>query len=104
MKTCNNCVEIINDTSSKIVLCKNCYSRLLKINCTKKLNIQLRKSLATYTCHSDALKCVPLADISIEQNEEFPLCVTNSFIITHTNNKITAIKLEKNDTQTNNIS
>ena len=42
----------INETSSKKVLLKNCQSRQLRINYTTKLNMKLRKSLVTYTCHS----------------------------------------------------
>ena len=34
---CNKCGEIINDTSSKIFLCKNCQSRQLRIN--QRLNL-----------------------------------------------------------------
>lgn len=71
---CNKYGEMtINETSSKKVLCKNCQTRQLRINYTTKLNMQLRKSLVTYTCHSK---------------------ISNLFK-THTNRKITAIKFEK---------
>ena len=81
---CNKCWEVINDTSSKTVLCKNCESRQLRINCTGKFKIQLRKPFVMYTCYWDVLKCILQTDISIGQNEEFQLYMSsNSFIKTH---------------------
>ena len=49
---CNKCGYIISDTSSKIVLPKNCQRHQLRINYTTKLNIQLIKSLVRYACYA----------------------------------------------------
>ena len=81
------------DLLSKVKIFLNCQ---LRTNGTTKLNIQFRKSLVTYACHSHVLKCVLPFDISIGQNEEFlHYILSNSFITTHRNNKITTIKMVK---------
>ena len=73
----------------KKVNCANCGDFQLSKTCVSKNVLKLSKSSNTYICNWDILSEILPSVITIDQNEDFILCMfSNKFVINHVNNEI----------------
>ena len=79
-----------------MVNCTSCGGVQLSKTRVSKNVLKLSKSSNTYICNWDILSDILPSDITSRQNEDFILYIlSNKFIVSHVNNEIHSIKLEK---------